>query len=331
MKQPLKQAAPPAEIYGTADLLPAVDSDSIVAEPLTARPDQSRRRLAQLTAGVLLLALAITTALWLHFHNTHIITSNAMVRAHVSELGVRDAGVVNTIFVEAGDRVIKGQLLAQLDDQHLLARRASAEAALVTLDERIRLAETTNKHSTGQAAAELQPAERDSSQLSLDSITLEEAQLRVLRSSRLQAEAELAQVEVAIESTRIYAPADGAVIRRLAQPGMAVNSATPILSLWLTGKTWIEAWIPEGDLASVKSGNSVQVSLPALPGEHYSGIVARIGLATDYEMPVDYLPQSRESRIRTTPQVGLEIYLDSPPAEFRPGMSAVVDIRRNET
>ena len=158
---------------------------------------------------------------------------------------------------------------------------------------------------------------------------MREAQLRVLRSSRLEAEAELAQVEADIASTRVDAPADGAVIRRLAQPGMAVDTGTPILSLWLTDRTWIEAWVPEEDIADVVPGNPVQVSFPALPGERFDGVISRIGLATDFEMPVDYLPQTRESRMRPTPQVGLEIRLDSPPAVFRPGMSAVVDIRRD--
>ncbi len=109
---------------------------------------------------------------------------------------------------------------------------------------------------------------------------------------------------------------------------MAVETGTPVLSLWLTESSWIEAWVPEEALGDFDTGNAVQVSFPALPGERFAGTVTRIGLATDFEMPLDYLPQTREARMRPTPQVGVEVRLDVVPEMVRPGLSAVVDIRR---
>jgi multidrug resistance efflux pump len=169
-------------------------------------------------------------------------------------------------------------------------------------------------------AAELEAASAD----------LLAARLRVLVARREQTHALLQQVEADIEATRIRAPDNGAIVRRLAQPGMAVDTGTPVLSMWLSEETWVEAWVPEEKLGRLREGGRVQVSFPALPRVRFEGRVTRVGLATDFEMPVDYLPQSREARMRPTPQVGLAIHLDDMPALLRPGMSAVVAIPLDE-
>ena len=372
------------------------DAPSKPVEPLAASSDRTRRRIAALVAAVLLVAVIVTAAMWAHFRTTHIVTQNALVRAHLSQLGVRGEGVIADMLVEDGDRVSKGQLLAKLDDRHLQARRAAAEAAIATLDERISLssaelvferqeaeagrARAVSRHQQMQAEAEaahLQAddamafhaarqslesngaiaaetirdaaakaaaarslaeaatasasgalAELHQAELAMDSVALLEAQLRVLEAERREAEAALDQVLADIESTHVYAPAEGAVIRRLAQPGMAVATGTPVLSLWLSESSWIEAWVPEEALGDFAPGSAVQVSFPALPGERFAGRITRIGLVTDFEMPLDYLPQTREARMRPTPQVGVAVRLDSPPELARPGLSAVVDIRR---
>jgi multidrug resistance efflux pump len=110
---------------------------------------------------------------------------------------------------------------------------------------------------------------------------------------------------------------------------MAISTGMPLLSLWLTDDSWIEAWIPEERLGELQVGSTVTVSFPAIPSEKFSGELVRIGLATDFEMPVDYLPQTRETRMRPTPQVGVQIQLDDLPSAVRPGMSAIVDIARD--
>jgi len=350
-------------------------------------------------AGVLLLlAVLATAASWWFFQNGHVVTRNALVRSHLTELGVRGEGLISEIFVQAGDIVQEGDLLARLDAKHLHAQRAQYKARIATLDERIAVSEAAlvlarketqarlaaadaevqrsraeadaarlraedaeaflaarkplqrdgvisaeafrdaaaqaamqaSLAEAAQAAAAGAGAELDEARLEVGALQLREGELRVLRARRWELLAGLAGVEADIESSRIVAPADGAVVRRLSQPGMAVSTGTPVLSLWLTSDTWVEAWVPEEHLADLQVGSDVSVSFPAMPGERFPGIVERVGLATDFEMPLDYLPQTRETRMRPTPQIGVLVRLDSEHPLIRPGMSAVVDIRRGE-
>ncbi len=169
----------------------------------------------------------------------------------------------------------------------------------------------------------------EAARLAEEEAALREGELLVLKAQRKELLAELQGIDADIESTRVIAPADGAVVRRLAQPGMAVNTGMPLLSLWLTEDTWIEAWVPEEQVGHLQPGSAVSVSFPALPNTQFSGRLERIGLATDFEMPVDYVPQTRETRMRPTPQIGVQVRLDATPQLVRPGMSAVVDIRRS--
>ncbi len=396
-----------ARAEALADPVPARENDEpkdqevTLTEPATTEPTAQpggggRRGFLRFASALLLLALLIPVSHWMHFQATHIVSRNALVRSHLSQLGVRGEGIVETIHVRAGDTVRRGDLLAQLDDRHLQARRAASEAALATLEQRIALesaelrfarrgaevdlAQATAEYARMRAEAEAARlraedarafhAARDAladdgaisrevirdaaakaataksmaqaasasavgtvaslqaAELAIEALALREAELKVLQAQKREAEAELAQVQSDIESMRILAPADGAVVRRLAQPGMAVETGTPILSLWLVDDTWIEAWIPEERLGELAQGSAVQVSFPALPGERFAGTVARIGLATDFEMPQDYLPQTREARMRPTPLVGVEVRISGAPELIRPGLSAVVDIQR---
>ncbi len=365
--------------------------------PAPAPQRAARRRLFLAIAGALCLAAALATvAVWWHYQSTHVVTRNALVRSHLSELGVRGEGVIAQVFVSAGDHVRQGQLLAVLENAHLIAQRAQIEAQLKTLEQRIAVDEAAfgiamenarvsllraeSEYRQMQAEAEAARIQAEDSRafhaarqalqsdgavsaeiirdaaakaamsaslataanaamagsfsdletarLAQEEAALREGELLVLKAQREELLAELQRIAADVESTRVTAPADGAVVRRLAQPGMAVKTGMPLLSLWLTEDTWIEAWIPEEQLGDLQPGSTVSVSFPALPHADFPGRLERVGLATDFEMPVDYLPQTRETRMRPTPQIGVQIRLEAAPELMRPGMSAVVDIRR---
>jgi multidrug resistance efflux pump len=181
-------------------------------------------------------------------------------------------------------------------------------------------AATAEREVAENALAEARHAQRE--------LELREKQLHVLAAQRDRAAAELARAEADLEATVIRAPADGAIIRRLVQPGMAMDVGTPALSMWFSDRSWVEAWIAEADLADIVPGSAVRVSSPALRGRAVNGVVATVGLATDFEMPLDYLPKPRGERLQQAPLVGVAIHLDAMPEVLRPGISMVVDIER---
>ncbi|MEE4279172.1 MAG: efflux RND transporter periplasmic adaptor subunit [Halieaceae bacterium] len=376
---------------------PAAAPESAVAEAQAAqtRPSPPGRLGTWITLALLLAAL-VPAALWWQHQAGFVVSRNAMVRANLSELGTRVAGVVSVVNVEAGSRVRAGDVLVQLEDAHFRAELDSARALERTLEarleaersaielERARIelriraaaAEVRRATSALQAAsseaadaaayhdarealladravsremvrdaaakAETLGARADAARAEQEAavhalaeaqhgrreLQLREQRLRILVAEAEQAAARVDRASADLAATTIRAPADGAIIRPLAQPGMAIDAGVPALSMWFSEDTWIEAWVDEASLADISTGSLVRVSSPALPGETLEGRVQAVGLATDYEMPIDYLPKPRDERMQQAPLVGIAIRLDEMPAILRPGMSAIASIER---
>lgn len=181
------------------------------------------------------------------------------------------------------------------------------------------------------ARAEYAAAQSAEQRANLDSegLALRKQRIAVLEASLSRARARLAAAEADLESTLIRAPADGAVVRRILQPGGSVDVGTPVMSLWLGDDVWVEAWLDEDDIPFVKKGSAARVTLQSFPGREFVGVVERIGLTTDFEMPPSEVPQPRFARMRGAPVVGVGIRLEDPPEQLLPGLSAVVGIRKS--
>ncbi|MGH8222537.1 MAG: HlyD family secretion protein [Woeseiaceae bacterium] len=281
------------------------------------------------------------------------------LRAEVEEARAAIGGLERALEVERLTIVHEGRSVVQ-QRQHARANvdaaRAQAEAAGIYVDnaretyELRRALHERNGAISGEdvrgaalelrtAEAELEEAraeyaaarsEEDEVRLSGDALEIREHRIGVLEADLLKSRARLLHAEANLAGAAIRAPADGSIVRRLAQPGGSVNLGQPVISMLLGDDVWIEAWIDEADIGAVRIGSKVTVTLQSFPSREFSGTVTQIGLATDYELPPDAVPQPRDSRMRGSPVVGVRVELDQPPDGLRPGLSAVVAIRKPE-
>jgi multidrug resistance efflux pump len=183
------------------------------------------------------------------------------------------------------------------------------------------------------ARAEREAARAAAKRAQIDAagLAIRRQRIGVLEAGVMRAQARLAASQANLEATLIRAPADGAVVRRIVQPGGSVEVGSPILSFLIGKDVWVEAWLDEDDIGEVKIGSAARVTLQSFPGREFHGTVDKIGLTTDYEMPASEVPQPRSVRMRGAPVVGVGIRLENPPRELLPGLSAVVAIRRPQS
>ena len=167
-------------------------------------------------------------------------------------------------------------------------------------------------------------------QLTSDALTIRGKKVRVLEADLLRAQARLARAEADLEGAAIRAPEDGAIVRRIIQPGGSVEVGQPILAMRLGKDVWVEAWIDEDDIGSVRLGSEATVTFHSFAGREFAGVVDQVGLATDFEMPEADVPKPRSSRMRGAPVVGVRIRLSEAPLDLVPGLSASVAIRKTE-
>lgn len=93
----------------------------------------------------------------------------------------------------------------------------------------------------------------------------------------------------------IRAPFDGIITERNADKGSLAGSpsgagSTPMLRIQQVSKLRLVIAVPEADVAGVTNGARINFTVPAYPGETFSGVVARISHTLDQKtrtMPVE--------------------------------------------
>lgn len=223
--------------------------------------------------------------------------------------------------IQAEDAKQRFEVQKELQEEKI-APAELVRAAKAEWDTRIELLKSGQaKYEALRAAENRRRLARQALEIREFSLGTREAQVEKARATHEMAEADL-------KNTVIRAPESGAIIRRIVQPGASVEAGLPTLVMWLGNRLWVEAWIDESDMAMVHDGSKVVVTFPSFPGQEFAGRVTAIGFTSDYEVPEEDVPRPKGVRMRSDPVVNVRIELDAPPAQLRPGLSAVVGIER---
>ncbi len=188
-------------------------------------------------------------------------------------LAFKTGGVIRSIAVEQGEAVRRGQFLAALADDEVAAAVTQARAV------------------ADQAVRDL---ERGRALLADEVATRE--QVEDLSTAHAVAGAQLRSALFNARHARIEAPADGIVLRRLAEPDEQVAAGQPVLVVGNTGGGWIvRAALADRDIVRVQAGSHAEVTLDAYPGRRFAAEIIEIAAAADpqtgtYEMKLSVLP-----------------------------------------
>lgn len=102
-----------------------------------------------------------------------------------------------------------------------------------------------------------------------------QAQAASLRVRQRRASAE--QAQAGLRERTIVAPFAGVIGRRYVDPGDMASPSTPLFSVVEAERAWIEAEVDEQDLAPVREGQPVVITVPAYAGREFAGRVVRVG------------------------------------------------------
>ncbi len=188
----------------------------------------------------------------IHFHGT--IASRDEMR-----LSFKVGGVIKRMAVEAGETVRRGQLLAEIDLAEINAQVVQSQ----------QLAD--------KAVRDLQRGE----QLLRDEVISLE-QLQNLRTQQEMAAAQLRAVRFNQSYARITAPADGTVLRRLAEEHELVPAGQPVLIIGTSGRGYVlKAAVSDRELVQLRIGDKAQLRLDAAPNQTIAATVSELARAAD--------------------------------------------------
>jgi RND family efflux transporter MFP subunit len=192
-----------------------------------------------------------------------------------------ETGRIVAVYVEAGDQVRRGQLLAKLDDSVLIPQLNRLAASLEQARAQSELSQAEYRRAESVAAAGALSAE-DIEKRRATAVT-DAANVKVVA-------AQLAEAEARLKRTRITAPIDGLVLTRKAEVGQITNpGGEALFRVASGGEVEMRGQLAEQDLAQVKVGDAATVYLTGLPSA-FSGHVRLLGAIID--------PQTRLGEIR---------------------------------
>jgi RND family efflux transporter MFP subunit len=211
-----------------------------------------------------------------------------------------DGGRVAAIYVEAGDRVRRGQVLARLNVSVLQPQVANLEAGLEQAHAEAELAQAEYQRAEAVGASGALSAEE--TQRRKSSAVTAAAKVKVAAALLAEARARLARAEV-------RAPADGVILTRNVEVGQTASpGGEALFRLSEGGEIELRGQVPEQDLPSLKVGQTVNVLLTGST-QSYSGRVRLLGVVID--------PTTRLGMVR----VALE-----PDQNLRPGAFARAEV-----
>lgn len=248
-------------------------------------------------------------------------------------------GFVETISVDRGSVVKKGQSLARLRAPELDTQRREAEARVsgvqsqkveaaaristiraqrIEAEARLAAEEATYKR---LKAASATPGVVAGNDVEIAQGTVESGRARVQALNETEKAAQ-AQVKTLDESERalresvrgaqniedylrVTAPFDGVITERNAHPGaLAMTSGMPMVRLQQVSRLRLIVAVPEAEVAGITAGAKINFTLPAFPGETFTGAVSRQS-------------HSLDAKTRTMP---VELDVENPRGKLSPGM-----------
>jgi len=178
------------------------------------------------------------------------------------DVGAQVSGQLETLYVDAGDEVQEGDLLAEIDATVQMSQVASVRAQLQALEAQI--ADRQAQLQLARIQAERQRrlmADNATSQQDIDMAEAElvsaSAQLRATEAQIEEARSELQGDEALLGYSRIYAPIAGTVSSVTAREGQTLNanqSAPTILQIADLSTMTVQTQVSEADIPKLKAG-----------------------------------------------------------------------------
>jgi membrane fusion protein (multidrug efflux system) len=345
----------------------AVKNEPTSAE-IESSPQHSSFKKKKALAIILILFLLFTIVgiRWWIRHQTHIETDNAFIEAHVHPVASRISGKVIRVAVNDNQQVKKGDLLVEIDpaDYRIQVDKASADVRVAKNEadgetSEVPVAQAAvqrAKAGAEQAASDLargralfnkevisrEQLEKIQTTEKIAAAQLLEAQEALRRARAVaglsggdsqakvhQKKAVLAESELKLTYTRIYAASDGFITRRSVEPGNVVQIGQPLMALVPLSDAWITANYKERQLTHIRPGQKVEFSVDAYPGRKFTGKVDSIMAGTGAAFSLLPPENATGNYVKVVQRIPVKIAIDptsDPERLLRMGMSVVPEV-----
>lgn len=281
-------------------------------------------------------AAAVTTA------QANLAQMQAQVVAAQAEATRAAADVGRYQALYAKDEVSKQQL-----DQ-AVATANTARAELEAARQRVAAAEARVNEARSAQSAAAQTARQSQTQIggaeagvnealgrlaeantAPQSVAVSEAQAATAGATTEQLRAQVAQAELELSYTKIYAPESGRVTRKSVEEGALVQIGQPLMAI-VPGDVWVTANFKESQIGRMAAGQPVEVTVDAYPDKTFKAHVDSIQAGTGARFSLIPPENATGNYVKVVQRVPVKIVFDESPDPkhmLAPGMSVVPEVK----
>ena len=235
------------------------------------------------------------------------------------------SGIIREVRVHNNSAVKKGDVLATIDTERLLAEIVRAEALVTSAKARVEEAKATQtERATVLARAQSLRQKGLNAKQELDAAAAASARAAAAVAAA-EADVAVARADLGLKRTElakaeVVSPIDGIVLTRSVEPGQTVASSLQAPVLFRIAedlrRMQLEAAVDEADIGVVKVGQNARFTVDAYPGKSFPAKIATI----------EFAPRTTDGVV--TYKAILAI--DNGELLLRPGMTATAQVIVNE-
>jgi RND family efflux transporter MFP subunit len=204
--------------------------------------------------------------------DAYLSVSGSLAAKNSAALSTRVMGHVEKVNVSIGDKVVKGQLLVQLNSADLKAKKAQVNAGIAEAQAAFNIAE--KDYYRFQKLFE----QNSASQKELDDVTAH----YTMAKARLDAAQEMRnEIDAQFAYTNVLAPFNGVITSRFVEIGDLASPGMPLLAIEGPNQFEVEARIPESSIAKITKGLNTTVQIPSI-NTLVEGTVTEVSSSSSY-------------------------------------------------
>jgi membrane fusion protein (multidrug efflux system) len=206
---------------------------------------------------------------------------------------------------------------AQLD----AARKAAATAQAAVTQAEAQVA--TSRAQVGQAKGQLAASNAAPQQVALSASQVDTADAAIQ-----QAQAAVQQAKLSLSYTKVYAPGDGRITNKSVEAGAYVQTGQNLMTL-VPDQLWVTANFKETQLAHMRPGQPVEISVDAYPGVVLKGHVDSLQSGSGAAFSLLPPENATGNYVKVVQRIPVKIVFDEAPDGrylLGPGMSVVPEV-----
>jgi len=303
---------------------------------------------------------------WYIDYSTYIKTDDAIIASDNVSVSAKILGRISKVYVEEGDSVKQGQLLAELDSVDLLAQKQQViagksqteaskaqseakyqydQANIKVMQIGVEKAKEDFDRAQAQFTGGVIPKEqfdhikkaKETAQAQLDAaqaqLSVSKTQIKSAETAITSAQAQIGVISTQLSNTRLYAPVSGVAAKRWLLPGDIAQPGQSIYTINNNRRFWILIYLEETKMTTIHLGKKAKFTVDTYPDVVFTGKVFTIGSSTASQFSLIPPNNASGNFTKVTQRVPVKISIDATEDgsklsgyNLMTGMSAVVKI-----